>query len=545
MPPPRRPRPAISRLRPRSSAASAGTSPAMRPSYITRIRSDEQPDLVEIGRDQQNARRLCAAQREQAARGSTPSRRRRRRGSAVRRAGRSGAAPAPAPPRASADCRRRTASSAALRIGRADVVGAHPRARECARRRHGAAGPGGSSRRLSGGPAARSPPPRTPRRRPGAAGPPRYDRGRGAAARRAIARSRRLPSSPDRAGLRRPQPDQGLDQLRLTVARDARDTHDLAAPDAEADAVDALDAVRVDRRSPRRPSSTGSPARRRRLRRRQRGRAADHQRRQAPRASCSWFRVSATTAPWRITVTTSVTAMTSLSLCVTRRIVLPGAREGAQLVEERAAPRSASARRSARRGSGSRRRGAAPSGSPRAASGRRAESRPARRDRASASWLSREAREARARGRPRLAPSARPRSCPSTRFSSTVMVSTSMKCWCTMPIPAAIASRGLADRDGAAVDPDLAGVGRGAAVEDAAQRRLPGAVLADQAVDRAAREAERDRAVGVHRAEALVDAAELDRGRCRRSRRELLRHGDLARDDVGARRFRLGAHHPA
>ena len=32
------------------------------------------------------------------------------------------------------------------------------------------------------------------------------------------------------------------------------------------------------------------------------------------------------------------------------------------------------------------------------------------------------------------------RSCPSTRFSATVSVGTSMKCWCTMPTPAAIAS---------------------------------------------------------------------------------------------------------
>ena len=33
---------------------------------------------------------------------------------------------------------------------------------------------------------------------------------------------------------------------------------------------------------------------------------------------------------------------------------------------------------------------------------------------------------------------------PRMRFSATVKTSTSMKCWCTMPIPAAIASLGLA-----------------------------------------------------------------------------------------------------
>src|SRR5918994_331904 len=38
---------------------------------------------------------------------------------------------------------------------------------------------------------------------------------------------------------------------------------------------------------------------------------------------------------------------------------------------------------------------------------------------------------------------ATPRSRPSTRFSATVNTSTSMKCWCTMPIPASIASPGL------------------------------------------------------------------------------------------------------
>ncbi len=33
-------------------------------------------------------------------------------------------------------------------------------------------------------------------------------------------------------------------------------------------------------------------------------------------------------------------------------------------------------------------------------------------------------------------------SAPSTRFSATVMTGISMKCWKTMPIPLAIASRG-------------------------------------------------------------------------------------------------------
>ena len=33
-------------------------------------------------------------------------------------------------------------------------------------------------------------------------------------------------------------------------------------------------------------------------------------------------------------------------------------------------------------------------------------------------------------------------SAPSTRFSATVITGTSMKCWCTMPMPSAIARRG-------------------------------------------------------------------------------------------------------
>jgi len=35
-------------------------------------------------------------------------------------------------------------------------------------------------------------------------------------------------------------------------------------------------------------------------------------------------------------------------------------------------------------------------------------------------------------------------SAPITMFSATVRLSASMKCWCTMPIPAAIASAGEA-----------------------------------------------------------------------------------------------------
>ena len=76
----------------------------------------------------------------------------------------------------------------------------------------------------------------------------------------------------------------------------------------------------------------------------------------------------------------------------------------------------------------------------------------------------------------------------------------------------AIASPRRADADRLAVDADLAGVGVVEAVEDRHQRRLAGAVLADDAVDDAALDDEIDVLVGVDRAEALVDADQLDRG---------------------------------
>ena len=76
------------------------------------------------------------------------------------------------------------------------------------------------------------------------------------------------------------------------------------------------------------------------------------------------------------------------------------------------------------------------------------------------------------------------------------------------------------DDDRLAVDADLAGIGLVEAVKDRHQRRLAGAVLADDAVDRSLLDLEIDAAVGVDRAEALVDADELDgEWRVRHSRR--------------------------
>ncbi len=115
--------------------------------------------------------------------------------------------------------------------------------------------------------------------------------------------------------------------------------------------------------------------------------------------------------------------------------------------------------------------------------------------------------------RSRLWRAAAPPSAPSITFSSTLSGGTSMKCW--MHHADAVADRLArgADAHRLAVDADFAGVGFVEAVEDRHQRRLAGAVLADDAVDDAALDDEVDVLVGVNRAEALVDADQLDGGR--------------------------------
>ena len=70
-----------------------------------------------------------------------------------------------------------------------------------------------------------------------------------------------------------------------------------------------------------------------------------------------------------------------------------------------------------------------------------------------------------------------------------------MKCWWTMPIPRSIASFGERIATGLPVDADLALVGLVEAVEDVHQRRLAGAVLAEQRVHLAAPEVEVDAVV--------------------------------------------------
>ena len=70
-----------------------------------------------------------------------------------------------------------------------------------------------------------------------------------------------------------------------------------------------------------------------------------------------------------------------------------------------------------------------------------------------------------------------------------------------------------ADRHRTALDPDLAGIGTVDAEQDVHQRRLAGAVLAEQPQNLAMTYDEVDRPIGVHRAKALVDAAQLEQ-RC-------------------------------
>ena len=108
---------------------------------------------------------------------------------------------------------------------------------------------------------------------------------------------------------------------------------------------------------------------------------------------------------------------------------------------------------------------------------------------------------------------------PSTMFSATVMTGMSMKCWCTIPIPSAIASRGEAISTRPAVHEDLALVRGGEPVEDVHERRLAGAVLAEQGVHLAAPEVELDVVGGDDPGVPLRDAAQLQHGLPRRSRR--------------------------
>ena len=84
--------------------------------------------------------------------------------------------------------------------------------------------------------------------------------------------------------------------------------------------------------------------------------------------------------------------------------------------------------------------------------------------------------------------------------------------WCTTAMPARRASRVDAERLRRAIDDDLALVAarRVHAAEDLDQRRLAGAVLADEAEHLARLDRERDVVQRAHARELLADAAQLD-----------------------------------
>ena len=121
-------------------------------------------------------------------------------------------------------------------------------------------------------------------------------------------------------------------------------------------------------------------------------------------------------------------------------------------------------------------------------------------------------------------------------------------------MPASMASRGDGS-DAHAVDGDRALVGPVGAVERLHQRRLAGAVLADDGVDGAGAHREVDAVVGDHAGEALDDAAQLDGvGAAAAVPPDLRRHRSLAmfysiagtrrapRPDASARPARPGGH---
>ena len=97
-------------------------------------------------------------------------------------------------------------------------------------------------------------------------------------------------------------------------------------------------------------------------------------------------------------------------------------------------------------------------------------------------------------------------------FSATVITGISMKCWCTIPMPRSIASFADLSTTGFAVEQDLALVRPVEAVEDVHQRRLAGAVLAEQRVHLAALEVEVDAVVRDDPRKPLRDPAKLQDG---------------------------------
>ncbi len=120
---------------------------------------------------------------------------------------------------------------------------------------------------------------------------------------------------------------------------------------------------------------------------------------------------------------------------------------------------------------------------------------------------------------------------PAKRFSAIDMFGKRLSSWWMMPMPCAIASRGLPMLDGLVVEQDRARARLLGAGEDLHEGRLAGAVLTDEDVDLASEGLEVDALEGAHAAVGL-------------------RHVDGAQDDRivgrgGGRRFGSGSHDAA
>ena len=87
---------------------------------------------------------------------------------------------------------------------------------------------------------------------------------------------------------------------------------------------------------------------------------------------------------------------------------------------------------------------------------------------------------------------------PSTTFSATVSVGTSMKCWCTMPIAGGDRIVGGPPVTSRPFTSTRARVGLDQPAQHAHQRRFAGAVLADEGVDLAGHDLERRAAISAH-----------------------------------------------
>ena len=95
---------------------------------------------------------------------------------------------------------------------------------------------------------------------------------------------------------------------------------------------------------------------------------------------------------------------------------------------------------------------------------------------------------------------------PSSRFSATVSVGTSIMCWKTVPMPSDRAWRGEVIGVGRAVDQDATLVGLLQSRQHADQRRLAGAVLAEQDMDLARADSQVDTVIGDDAGKALGHA---------------------------------------